>query len=143
MTPETKAKISATLKGRPKSPEVRAKMSAAMKRRMPVTLEAREKMSRAKKGTSGTLTNNWKGGRTATDRGYIRTRMPSHPFANPAGYVLEHRLVMEAHLGRVLLPSEIVHHINGIHDDNRIENLMLFASNGKHAEFHNEKRRKE
>ena len=42
--------------------------------------------------------------------GYILIYKPKHPFATQNGYVFEHRLVMEKHLGRYRTPEEIVHH---------------------------------
>ena len=74
----------------------------------------------------------WKGGRTIDRDGYVLLWYPFHPHATKTGYVREHRLVMEEHLGRLLQPWEVVHHRNGVRANNAIENLELFASNGDH-----------
>ena len=86
----------------------------------------------------GEKSSNWKGGRSIHDSGYILLKSPGHPHATYLGYVREHRLVMEKHLVRYLLPSEDVHHLNGIKTDNRIENLELVGSRSEHLRIEHE-----
>lgn len=69
------------------------------------------------------------------NRGYRQVFTPTHPNSYNDGYIAEHRLVMEAHLGRFLEKGEEVHHINGNKLDNRIENLQLFASRSQHLKL--------
>lgn len=57
--------------------------------------------------------------------GYVAV---SDPHKRKRDGILEHRLVMEEHLGRLLEAHENVHHINGVRDDNRIENLELWST---------------
>ena len=76
----------------------------------------------------------WKGGKYSTPEGYIYIFKPKHPFSTKLGYVYEHRLIMEKYLGRFLKPKEVVHHMNHIKNDNRIENLMLMTNKSHPAE---------
>lgn len=74
----------------------------------------------------GSKNPKWRGGRIVR-KGYVMIHAPEHP-SKSSKYVAEHRLVMENHLGRYLKNNERVHHINGIKDDNRIENLELWET---------------
>lgn len=88
----------------------------------------------------GSRNPKWKGGRRQLESGYIQVWAdPNHPFykemvnatgphGTKIGNFLEHRIVMAEHLGRSLLSTEQVHHINGDRADNRIENLQLRKS---------------
>lgn len=76
----------------------------------------------------------WKGGRRIRSDGYVICYAPGHPYAC-RDFVLEHRLVMEAAIGRYLEPHELVHHKNEVKHDNRIENLEL-TSHAEHARHH-------
>ena len=85
--------------------------------------------SKWQRGMFGEDNPRWKGGRASDGKGYMMVMARDHPYANNRGYVFEHRLVVEKELKRYLLPSEIVHHLNGIKTDNRIENLMAMNRN--------------
>ncbi len=70
-----------------------------------------------------------------TSDGYLEVAIPhSHRFFGMASQsrqtVLVHRLVMAEYLDRLLASGEIVHHINGVKTDNRIENLSLTTKSG-------------
>ncbi len=76
---------------------------------------------------------NYKGKRMSN--GYILIYKSDHPNCDSIGYVAEHRLVMEQYLGRYLTKEEIIHHINAIKTDNRIENLEM-TDRAEHCRFH-------
>lgn len=91
----------------------------------------------AKRDQRGEKNDSWKGGRTKDSRGYVLVKVQGHPRAKTAGdYVFEHIIVAESHIGRYLGPSEIIHHINGVKDDNRPENLYI-TNPSEHSSVHN------
>jgi hypothetical protein len=74
----------------------------------------------------------WNGGKTTARCGrYIMVTPPKdYPFKDSLtaqGYIREHRMVMELHLGRPLTDKEEVHHINHDTKDNRLENLQVMS----------------
>lgn len=75
---------------------------------------------------------NWKGGKNIDKSGYVLIYNPNHQFSNALGYIREHRLIAEKCLGRNLTKREVIHHINGVKNDNRPENLYLFKSDKEH-----------
>ncbi len=102
------------------------------------------KCSRSNKGfrqaisarKTGPNNHNWKGGKCRLAFGYVGIKVfPSDfyfPMANHNHYVPEHRLIIAKHLNRCLLAWEVVHHKNGIKNDNRLENLALLRNQGNH-----------
>lgn len=75
---------------------------------------------------------NWKGASKRDKDGYVLLHRPDHPRADSKGYVRKHRLIVEAHIGRFLTASEVVHHKNGNTSDNRYRNLKLYPNNAEH-----------
>ena len=71
-----------------------------------------------------------------TMNGYYGVYMPNHPRVYQNGVVYEHFIKAEEKLGRELLPTEVVHHIDHNKTNNSYDNLLIFASSVDHARFH-------
>ena len=86
----------------------------------------------------GERNNAWKGGEFKNSQGYIEVSLgglPDEDLRLTRGRkktILKHHLVMSKQLGRSLESYEMVHHKNGIRDDNRIENLELLHYTAHH-----------
>lgn len=88
--------------------------------------------SNARKGEKS---SNWKGGTRKTTKGYRQILMPKHKRADKSGYVMEHIVVFEKETGINIPENCCIHHLNGIKDDNRIENLCMMT-HSSHTIFH-------
>jgi len=129
LSDEHKMKLSLALKGRVLTEGAKAKISKGKKGK-PVPKLIGNTNGFTKGEGIGAQNNRWNGGRMISGS-YIQIRLqpddPYYPMATHRGYAWEHRLVMAKHIGRCLLKSEHVHHLNGIRTDNRIENLELLS----------------
>lgn len=99
--------------------------------------ESKAKMAATQKARKATGERNaaWKGGRHIS-RGYVMIALSTLDPAEQVQFesmatrssnrcIPEHRLVMARMIGRPLIPSEVVHHLNGVKSDNRPENLAI------------------
>ena len=69
---------------------------------------------------------------------YFYAVVPEHPKSNDAGYVLEHRVVAENMIKRLLENDEVVHHIDGDKKNNIQQNLMVMTRS-EHTRVHQSK----
>lgn len=127
MTKRTREKISKAHKGKV-SPMKDKKMS----------VETRLKISKSHKGKYR-INTKYGGHIKQRPDGYISVYCPDNSRANKEGYVMEHILIMQEHINRVLKDDEVVHHKNKIRNDNRIENLQLMTFK-EHARLHMKER---
>lgn len=88
-------------------------------------------------GQFGPQNGQWKGGRSVASNGYVLLRVGvGHHLADVRGYAYEHRIVAEKKIGRRLLPSEQVHHIDGDKKNNSPDNLDVLQSIAEHRSHH-------
>lgn len=146
LSEETKDKISKSLTGKKQSKKTRIKRSKAQmgnknhfygKRHKKESIEKIIKNRKGKNvgknhqnyGKTGKRSPCYKGKRIITKSGYVRL------YIEKGKRVIEHRYVMEQHLGRKLSRYEQVHHRNGVKHDNRLSNLEIILVTAKYS-FH-------
>jgi len=136
LSKKTRNKISRGNKGRvpwnkgiPVPQEIKDRISKTLTGHK-TPLAQRIKLSKALKGkNAGQSNGNWKGGINYYGK-YAKIVLPNGIYLN------EHRYLMEKFLGRKLKSDEVVHHINRIRSDNRLENLIVMSKSA-HSTYHN------
>lgn len=130
----TNDKIRLSLLGKPLSDTTKLKISKKLKK------IGAGKWNKGK--LSGDRNPAWKGGKRKHSLGYALLLIPNHHRADKSGYVFEHIAVAEEKIKRMLLADEEVHHINGIKNDNRPENLLVMKKKD-HRSLHARRIRRE
>jgi len=126
-----------SFKGRRHTEATKMKIAEANRGHI-VTDEMREKMKQKAQERVGDKSSNWKGGKAKINtRGYTIEYDNSLPLGQYSRYRPRYRRVMEQKIGRKLLKSEAVHHINGVKSDDVPENLYL-CNLSSHRRLHNE-----
>ena len=147
-TKEAKRKMSEAIAGenhpnygKHMSEETKKKSSESHKGYKP-SKETKEKLSKANRRENHI---NWKGGFIKNTEGYLLFNVPDECrfscMKGILGYIPVHRLIMAAYLQRPLTKKEVVHHVDGNLDNNKIENLMLFENTAEHTRLHWDMRR--
>jgi hypothetical protein len=141
ISPETRAKISATSRGRSLSTETRTKIGLALRGHHlghVLSAESRIRISNALRGRPVSAETRakigaavWRGG---TKSGYEYIHVGKF-------VVFQHRLVMANCLGQRLKAGTHVHHVNKNRKDNRTENLALCSDSSAHRWCHSEEAR--
>lgn len=82
-------------------------------------------------------------GELTLSHGYLKIKLPDHPFCDKSGYVFLHRYVAEQHLGYPIDPKEYaVHHIDEVKTNNNLDNLVVIRHSA-HMRLHALKKWKE
>lgn len=86
-------------------------------------------------GKRGKEHNRWKGGKTIDVHNYVKLYKPDFYGASKNGYVFEHRYKIIKKLKRNLRKNEIIHHIDGNRQNNKLSNLLVLTKS-KHISLH-------